>query len=147
MIKKYYSYSEFREDLKSLTKIIDKPFDTIVPIARGGFTIAHFLGEQYNIRKVYAINSIAYDNTKKLENIKIFNIPNLEESKKVLIVDDIIDSGDTLIAILEVLNKKYPNITFYTASIFYKRTAKIKPTWYIKEAHNWIDFFWTVDLN
>jgi len=64
----------------------------------------------------------------------------------VLIVDDIIDSGDTLTEVLEVLNQKYPNVTFLSASLFYKKTAKITPTWHVKEPNGWIDFFWSVDL-
>ncbi len=146
MKRVYYSYSQFRDDLESLTKIIDKDFDTIIPIARGGLTIAHLLSEYYNIREVYAINSISYNNTKKLDSVDIFNIPNLKKSKRVLIVDDIVDSGDTLIALLDALKSRYPNIIFYSASIFYKKSAKIAPTWYVKEANSWIDFFWEKDL-
>ena len=146
MQNRYYSYGEFIEDLYRLTEIIDKSFDTIIPIARGGLTIAHILSEYYNIRELYSINTIGYKNREKLEKIEIFNIPNLKNSKRVLIVDDIVDSGDTLIYILNILKEKYPNIIFYSASIFYKKTAKIAPTWYVKETKEWIDFFWSVDL-
>jgi xanthine phosphoribosyltransferase len=47
---------------------------------------------------------------------------------------------------LAVLNEKYPNVNFMPASLFYKKTAKITPTWYVKESRGWIDFFWSVDL-
>ena len=146
MKKRYYPYSEFIEDINKLTTIINRPFDTVIPIARGGLTIAHILSEYYNIRRVYSINTIGYNNRDKLDEIEIFNIPNLKNSKRVLIVDDIVDSGDTLFVILEILKEKYSNIIFYSASIFYKKTAKIAPTWYVKETKEWIDFFWSVDL-
>jgi xanthine phosphoribosyltransferase len=146
MNKIYYSYNEFQKDLKILIKKIDKPFDTIIPIARGGLTISHLLGEYYNIREVYAMNTIGYNDTYKLDSVEIFNIPDLKKSQIALIVDDIVDSGDTLIAILKVLKERYPRVIFYSASIFYKKTAKIAPTWYVKETHDWIDFFWTTDL-
>ena len=146
MNKIYYDYKEFRDDLKSLTKKIDKEFDVILPISRGGLSMGQMLGEYYNIREVYAINTIGYNHTKKLDEVKVFNIPNLEDAKDVLIVDDIVDSGDTLIEVLKVLNTEYPNVTFYTASIFYKPTAVIEPTWWVKEAKGWIEFFWSEDL-
>ncbi len=146
MKKHYYPYTEFRDDLKTLTKKIDKPFDTIVGISRGGLSMAQMLGEYYDIRKVYAINSIGYDDTVKLDEVRIFNIPDLSDSKSVLIVDDIVDSGDTLIKILDLFKNRYPHINFYVASIFYKKSAKIAPTWYVKEAPSWIEFFWTVDI-
>jgi len=142
----FYSYSEFIEDLKRLISKIDIEFDTIIGVARGGLTIAHFLGEYYNIRDVFSINSIGYSETKKLNNIKIFNIPNLIKAKRVLVVDDIVDSGDTLLGVLKELKENYPTLRIYTASIFYKREAKLKPDFFAKETKDWIDFFWTKEL-
>ncbi len=95
---------------------------------------------------MYAINTIGYEDTHKNATVEVFNIPAFKEAKTVLIVDDIVDSGDTLVEVLDVLNKKYPNITFITASLFYKKTAKITPTWYVKEPRGWIEFFWSEDL-
>ncbi len=147
MIKKiYYPYDEFREDLKRLIKKIDQSFDTIVPISRGGLSMGQMLGEFYNIRKVYSINTIGYEESKKLDEVKVFHLPNLEESNRVLIVDDIVDSGDTLVVVLDVLKKKYPKVTFFTASLFYKSTAIVEPTWWVKKPQGWIEFFWSEDL-
>ena len=146
MNKIYYGYEEFRKDLKILTKKIDKNIDTLVPISRGGLCMGQMLGEFYNIREIYAINTIGYDDTKKRDNIKVFHLPNLEHADNVLIVDDIVDSGDTLVAVVEILKKMYPKVTFFTASLFYKPTAIIKPTWWVKEPQGWIEFFWSEDL-
>ncbi len=143
----YYPYDEFREDLKILIEKIDKPFDAILGIARGGLAMAQMLGEYYDLREVYTINTIGYDDTEKKDSVEVFNIPDLKSAKKVLIVDDIVDSGDTLVEVINVLNEKYPTITVLTASIFYKKTAKTTPTWYVKEPKGWIDFFWSVDLS
>ena len=142
----YYPYSEFRDDLKTLIGEIDQEFDAIVPIARGGLSMGQMLGEYYNIRKVYAINTVGYNDTKKLDGVKIFNIPDLRNVRSVLVVDDIVDSGDTLVEVLEVLQREYPSVKFFSASIFYKSTASIEPTWWVKEAKGWIDFFWIKDL-
>lgn len=147
MDKIYYDYHEFRDDLKSLILNIDYEFDTIIAIARGGLSMAQLLGEYYNIRKVYSINTIGYDDDKKLENTEIFNIPNLNDSQNILIVDDIVDSGDTLILTINKLQKIYPIKTFKSATIFYKPTAIIKPNFYVKQPKGWIDFFWSKDLN
>ena len=48
MIKVYYPYSEYREDLKTLIEKIDQPFDAILGIARGGLSMAQMLGEYYD---------------------------------------------------------------------------------------------------
>ena len=146
MEKIYYAYDEFREDLKELTQKIDQRFDVIMPISRGGLCMGQMLGEFYDIREVYAINTIGYDDTQKLDEVRVFNIPLLKEKQKVLIVDDIVDSGDTLVEVVKVLKEKYPQTIFETASIFYKPTASIEPTWWVKEPQGWIEFFWSEDL-
>lgn len=146
MNRVYYPYDEFREDLKVLVSKIDQPFDALLCIARGGMTMAHLLGEYYDMRAVYSINTIGYEDMQKNESVEVFNIPDLKTAKSVLILDDIVDSGDTLIEVLKVLGDRYPERTFMTASLFYKKSAKIAPNWYVKEATAWIDFFWTVDL-
>jgi len=143
----HYPYNEFKEDLKILIEKIDQPFDAILGIARGGLAMAQMLGEYYDLREVYAINTIGYNDTEKKDAVEVFNIPDLKSAKQVLIVDDIVDSGDTLVEILQVLNAKYSAVTFLSASLFYKKTAKITPTWYVKEPKGWIDFFWSVDLH
>ena len=146
MTKIYYPYQEYKEDLKTLIQKIDQPFDAILGIARGGLGMAQMLGEYYTLREVYAINTIGYDDTEKKDKVKVFNLPDLRECKQVLIVDDIVDSGDTLVAVLASLNTVFPEISFISASLFYKPTAQIAPTWYVKEPKGWIAFFWSEDL-
>ena len=146
MDKRYYPYEDFLTDTKILTEKIDWKFDSIIAIARGGLSLAQLLGEYYNIREVYSINTIGYEDTAKLESVEVFNIPELKDANTVLIVDDIVDSGDTLVEVLKVLRQAYPNVRFKTAALFYKKSAKIAPDWYVQEADKWIEFFWTVDM-
>jgi len=146
MYKVYYGYETFLADTKQLTKKIEWEFDAIIAIARGGLSLAQLLGEYYDLRAVYSINTIGYNDTKKLDSVKVFNLPQLQDAKSVLIVDDIVDSGDTLVEVLKALGEVYPHVRFKTASLFYKKSAKIAPNWYVKESTEWIDFYWTVDM-
>ena len=144
--KIYYPYEEFRDDLKVLTQKINQTFDALIPISRGGLSMGQMMGEFYNIREVCAINTIGYEDTQKLDEVRVFNVPNLHDAKIVLVVDDIVDSGETLVEVLKVLKEEYPKVIFLTASIFYKATAIIEPTWWVKEPKGWIEFFWSEDL-
>lgn len=119
---RYYSYEEFKEDVNTLAKEI-KPYnpDVILAVARGGMTLGHFLSEALEMRALYSINSIHYEETRKLDTINIFNIPDLSKAKRVVIVDDIIDSGETMIEIQRVLTAKYPEADFKIASVFIKK--------------------------
>ena len=143
MKKYFYSYTEFINDYPVLAHSIKEynP-DALIGIARGGMTIAHFLGENLNMRKVYTINAIHYDDTEKLKDVQLFNFPDLTNHKKIVLVDDISDSGDTLEAIIKVLKKDYPSLDIKVATIFYKEHTKVVPDFYVKQNQNWIVFFW-----
>ncbi|MEA1913896.1 MAG: phosphoribosyltransferase family protein [Campylobacterota bacterium] len=145
--KVYYGYDEFVVDTKILLKQIQSynP-EALIPVARGGMALGQLLGEAMDTREVYCINSIHYEGTVKLDTCKIFNVPNLSRVSKVVIIDDIIDSGESMVDILKKLKRLYPHCEFKVATIFYKPTALIQPDFTVKEAHDWIDFFWEVDL-
>lgn len=145
-MSRYYSCNELITDVKRLKAQIDRPIDTIVAIARGGLTLAHLLSELMGIRHTFCINTIGYKGRQKLGSVEVFNLPDLSDSKHILIVDDIVDSGDTLIEVLATLMDRYEQRYFYTAALFYKPTASIKPNWYLYEASDdWIEFFWEAD--
>ncbi|MDA3908014.1 MAG: phosphoribosyltransferase family protein [Sulfurimonas sp.] len=147
MQKYYYSYEEFVQDTRELIKL-SKEFnaDVLLGAARGGLTLSHFMGEALNIRKVYSLNSIHYEGTTKLDTFNIFNIPDLSKASKVLILDDIVDSGETMVEILKLLKEQFPHVEFKLATLFYKKTALIQPDYAVKEATQWIEFFWEEDI-
>ncbi len=148
MNKLYYGYDLFINDTKILVdKCRDFKPEILLAVARGGLTLSHLMAQALNIRDLYTLNSIHYDGEKKLESFNIFNIPDLSWANSVLIVDDIVDSGETMKEILFILKEKFPNIEFKIATLFYKNTALIKPDFSVREANEWIDFFWEVDVN
>ena len=146
MDRYYYSYEEFRDDIKSLKERVStfNP-DTLLGIARGGLMPSLFLAHSFDTNRLFIINTIHYNNTQKLDTMDIFNIPNLSDAKRVLIIDDIVDSGETVEAVLRLLKEKYPDIEFKLATLFYKSSALIRPDFAVKEAKSWIDFFWEID--
>ena len=147
MKKLYYGYDLFKKDTQELVNKcrIFEP-EILLAVARGGLTLSHLMSQALNIRDLYTLNSIHYEGEKKLDTFNIFNIPDLSWANRVLIVDDIIDSGETMKEILFILKEKFPNIEFKIASLFYKTTALIKPDFSVREANEWIDFFWEVDV-
>jgi xanthine phosphoribosyltransferase len=141
-----YSYENFTNELDIFIGSFDsfEP-DIILAIARGGVTLGHFISVKMGIRELYTLNSIHYDDKEKLDYISLTNIPNLGTKKRVLIVDDIIDSGDSMSEISKVLQKKYPENEYKIATLFYKKDASIQPDFALHEAKEWIEFFWEVD--
>ena len=145
---KYYSYENFKNDTNLLiNQCKDIQFDSIIAIARGGLTLSHAVAEGLNIRDVQSIRTELYDSTCKRDELSIFGEFELKKAKKVLVLDDIADSGDTLKAVMNKLKKDYQNINFTCATLFYKKTSIYEPDIWINEATEWIDFFGKVTIN
>lgn len=146
-MKHYYGYEEFRDDTRALKKKV-KAFEpeALVAIARGGCTVAHAMAEGLNIRNLQSIRTELYDKDKKRENITISGTCKFENITKVLVIDDIADSGETLAHVMEYLKTNHPDVVFESATLFYKKTSIYEPTYWVKEANMWIDFFWERDF-
>jgi xanthine phosphoribosyltransferase len=146
VIKKYYSYEEFRDDTKELIKRV-KSFEpeAIVGIARGGLTLSHCMAEGLNLREVQTIRTELYDGSCKRQDISLFGVCDFKNVKRVLVLDDIADSGETLKAIMSYLELNFKDIEFQSATLFYKETSVYKPHFWINEAKEWIEFFWEKD--
>jgi phosphoribosyltransferase len=144
----FYSYDEFAVDTKKMAKQIKDEFDpeVILAVARGGLTLGHSLAVALNNRNLFTLNSIHYEDTNKLDTINIFNVPDLNKYTKILLVDDIIDSGESMVEIKRELLKRYPNLDIKIATVFYKEKALLLPEFKVKEAHDWIEFFWDIHI-
>ena len=118
MIK--YKFDEFVSDVRNLgDKIAKFNPDALIAIARGGMTLGHFLAINLDTRNLFALNSIHYNDTQKLDTLQISEI-------------------------LRILREKFPHCEFKIATIFYKKTAILSPDFAVKEANDWIEFFWEV---
>ena len=147
MEKLYYSYDLFKEDTQKLVNSCrDYEPDVLLAVARGGLTLAHLMAQAMDMRNLYTLNSVHYEGELKLDTFNVFNIPDVSHAKRVLIIDDIVDSGETMEEILKILKEKFPNVEFKLATLFYKKTAVLQPDYTVREATQWIDFFWEVDV-
>jgi xanthine phosphoribosyltransferase len=142
-----YSYDTFVNDVKTLVNetAVFNP-DALLAIARGGLTLAHAYALATDNRNLFTVNSVLYDGETKRSHAKLTNIPDLSGMKRVLILDDIVDSGETLKGVLRVLHERYPDIDFKSAALYYKNDSDIQPDYTLHEATAWIDFFWEKDF-
>ncbi len=144
---RYYSYEDFKLDTNKLIPSLNefKP-QVIVGIARGGLTFCHALAEGMNIREVQTLRTELYDKTCKRDVLSIFGDCSFRDISRVLVVDDIADSGDTLKAVMHHLENSFGKIEFKSVTLFYKKTSIYEPHFWLNEADDWIDFFWERDF-
>lgn len=133
------AYSELVFELSLKIKPRAHDIDLLVTIARGGFTIAELLSDHLRL-PIASFTIQSYKDIKKQGELEItFGLGATLESKKVLLVDDIADSGKTFvrgIAYLEELGAQKKDIT--TAALFYKPHSVFKPDFFVVETSAWI---------
>ena len=81
----------------------------------------------------------------KIDNLGIPCPPETMKEERILIVDDIIDSGRTMKRLDEWYEYHYPEVEFRTAGFIYKSNCSIfKPDYYgLEDASNsWIVYPW-----
>jgi len=145
-VKIYYSYENFREDTRCLiAEVKDFKPEAILAIARGGYTLGHAMAEGLEIRDLQSVRTELYDKECKREKLTLFGECSFN-AKRVLVVDDIADSGETLAYVMAYLQENFKDIEFCSATLFYKKTSVYEPTYWVKEANEWIEFFWEKDF-
>lgn len=144
---KYYSYENFKNDTNSLIKKV-KGFEpeAIIGIARGGLSLAHVMAEGLNIRNVQTIRTELYDGSEKRDAITVFGECKFENIKRVLVVDDIADTGETLAEVMKILTYGNTEIEFKICTLFYKKSSIYEPHYWQNEAIEWVEFFWEADF-
>ena len=143
----YYNYNEFTQDVQTLARQVAPYKPTVLlGIVRGGLALTQALSHALNIRNVQTIRTELYDADVKRDEIKIVANLDFLPSDRVLIVDDIVDSGESLQAILEYLKSYHKDVEVRSASIFYKTSALVQADYQLKEATDWIEFYWEKDF-
>ncbi len=138
-----YGYGEFAADARELSnRLSEFGADGILFVARGGATLAHFIAMNTGIRKMYAVNTYSYDGQIKLGTPVVDELPSLTGVSKIIVADEIVDTGETLKVVVEKLKAAYPKVEFKTAALFQRQSAVIKADYYLHLTDEWVEFFW-----
>src|SRR3989344_655436 len=120
-----------------------KKFDTLITLAKGGWTWARTMADILQISELSSFKLSFYDPSQlgiKLSK-PILEIPLTIPlvKKRVLLFDDVNDTGDTLQYDLKYLDHFGPAL-ITTATLFHKPHAVIKPQFIGAESDAWIIF-------
>lgn len=63
------------------------------------------------------------------------------KGKKILVVDDIVDTGETLVYVIKYLKDKGAKIV-KTCVLHYKKKSMYKPSYYGEKTSKWIVYPW-----
>ena len=132
------SWPEYMQSAAKLSDLIKKnlieeqkeQIDSILCIGRGGFTVGYHLSLELN-KPLGVIMARSRGDGKEQEEIKIAkHVSFIGDSlgEKVLLVDDLVDTGATLPAIKKYIEENYPEVKkIWTAAIYEKTHTKYTP--------------------
>jgi len=118
-------------------------FDIIVAIGRGGWVparyLADYLGNIMNVShmKIEHYVGIAKTTTARITEEVSTNV----RGKRILLVDDVPDTGDSVVMAKKYLLKKGAK-EVRVACIHYKPWSTIKPEYFIKMTKCWVIYPW-----
>ncbi len=144
---KKLSWEEIEKNIDKLSDKIKasgfKP-DYIIGIANGGLIPLYFLAKKLGINDVLIVSASSYDKDKR-KDLKIKYIPETNlTGKKILLIDDIADTGLSLKGVVDAVINKYNVSELKTATLeVNKKRCKFYPDFYVAvEEGEWVVFPW-----
>lgn len=122
--------------------------DVVVSIARGGYVPARLLCDFLDLHDLLSVQVLHWGRAAEITaeaHVK-YPIPVSLEGKKVLLVDDICDTGDSIIVARRHLEEKAKPAEIRVAVMqWISGVAKIKPDYYVDEVKEWVwyQYPWT----
>ena len=148
-----YKKKQFDEDIETLVSKIKKSkvkFSYIVALSRGGLIPGVILSHKLGL-KLVPISWSTRDSGEKESNCWIPE--DVNDGHKILVVDDIVDSGEALKSLFEDWNSSIYNQlmmeNIHVATLIYNKDQGIVPKFYAnkisrKKVPEWFEFWWEV---
>jgi hypoxanthine phosphoribosyltransferase len=139
-------YECFREIVKKIRKDNYQP-DLVIALSRGGFVPARHICDLMIITDLLSVKVDHWGATATKDGKAHLRYPIVADfsGKNVLIVDDITDTGESMMIAEEFVRKLNPR-EIRTAVVFHIKTSKFVPDYYSKEIA-WVWVIWPWNYN
>jgi uncharacterized protein len=135
----YVSWDEYNRLVEQLAYNVHLSawkFDQILCLARGGVRVGDVLSRIFDVPlAILSTSSYRAEAGTVQENLdigKYITVSKGELSGRVLLVDDLVDSGETLLKVSEHLKQRYPAVTeVKNAVIWWKECSKVEPDYHV----------------
>lgn len=149
-VKEVLTWETFGTASRELAQtIIDSDFEPeiIIAVARGGLLPAGSLAYALGLKLADAINVEFYTDVHETLPDPVLLAPLLDteaiEGKRLLVVDDVADSGRTLALVLELLEAQGAEAR--SAVLYSKPPSVVEPHFVWKHTADWIVFPWSAE--
>lgn len=123
----------------------NQKYDRLIALARGGVSITQALADALAVKKISVVQTEMYTgiNEKMPTPVVIQPLASVIKDERVLVVDDLADSGETLLFISQYLCAQGPK-DIKMATLFRKPWTKVSPDFYVADSESWVIFPWEV---
>lgn len=138
----YVSWEAFHRATKELAhQLVGQNFNAIVAVSRGGLVPAAIIARELNIRVLDSICVASYNHDQQ-GRLSVLKDAYLDDSEQLLIVDDLVDTGETA----KALRERFPKARFVT--VYAKPQGKPLVDHYVTdiEQDTWIQLPWDMEL-
>ncbi len=136
------SWNDYQATARKLAATIldhTEPIDQIVAISRGGLTLGHLLTDLLRI-PISVITIQSYTDIQTSGEARLTaKLQNSIKHKHILLVDDVSDSGKTLLRATKYLHRAGAS-KITTVAMFYKPHSVFRPDYFAKQTTRWILF-------
>lgn len=128
-------------ELSQLIRASSTSYDRIVTLAKGGWPMTRSLIDFTQIPDIASVGIKFYSGiNQKLDKPAVYqDLPVEVEGEKILLFDDVADTGGSLLFTKKLLLQKGAE-SVSTATIFYKPHSQLKPDYFGVETSAWIVF-------
>ena len=138
------SWDEIDRLSRELAASIPCKPDVIVAVMRGGAVVSTILANELEVEVVASIKVIQGNQVPGMSERSVMVVPlnNYDfRNKDVLIVDDVLDSGESLLVVQDALERYQPKSS-KVAVLQKKSYSKFNPDYFVEERTNWIFYPW-----
>ena len=132
-------YGNLAEALAEKVRSKGRKYDLVIGVARGGMPVAMVVSDHLGV-KIDFVNVKSYNDIGKRTPPRILStLTEGVQGKDVLLIDDLVDQGDTMTFMKRYLNDQKPK-SLETAVMFKKPWSKTEPDYYLESVSEWIVF-------
>ncbi|AMB57905.1 phosphoribosyltransferase [Microterricola viridarii] len=146
--KEILEWSDFADASRGLAEdVLKSGFvpEVVIAVARGGLLLAGAISYALGTKNCGSINVEFYTGVNERLPEPQLAAPMLDApalaGKRVLLVDDVSDSGHTLVKVLGILAENGAEVR--TATLYTKPHTVLEPNFYYRKTAGWIVFPWS----
>lgn len=132
------NWTEFIKEIKELSEKVDYKPDLIIGISRGGIIPARYLCTCLNVKKLHCVSVAKIRDKRKV----ITDILEGLRGENILLVEDILETGKSLVVAKEYLERKGAKVK--TACLYTMSISEVTPDYSLREIEKITEFPWEV---